>query len=251
MLSRSNLIVPALVDEEIRNTDQVDPGLARMNSRDSQCLTFRLVPNSSTDPKGTYVLAQLETYEHFARCFFFESPLNQGWIPPDISGVVPESLGGRLVPANLLPGSTDGPSPNIIHPRNHVEALDISISGSYCHISPSIQASLYWFIQGAAQLRLCCGLRFGKPIEQVIVMFFEDTSANYFTELPLLCWAPSETEVGDVISVVHGVKLPMILRPIQGHPKQYRIVGPCYVHGYMNGEVAEMEDLIPEDVMIA
>ena len=82
-------------------------------------------------------------------------------------------------------------------------------------------------------------------------MFFEDTSANYFTELPLLCWAPSETEVGDVISVVHGVKLPMILRPIQGHPKQYRIGGPCYVHGYMNGEVAEMEDLIPEDVMIA
>jgi hypothetical protein len=48
-----------------------------------------------------------------------------------------------------------------------------------------------------------------------------------------LAAVPYVTKVGDCIAVLAGGRLPFVLRPTGDH---YRLVGPCYVHGIMNGE---------------
>jgi len=47
---------------------------------------------------------------------------------------------------------------------------------------------------------------------------------------------PEEAEVGDEILAVYGARVPFVLRPVQG-TDEYRLVGECYVHGVMNGEL--------------
>jgi hypothetical protein len=47
---------------------------------------------------------------------------------------------------------------------------------------------------------------------------------------------PEEAEVGDVIMVVYGARVPFVFRPVPG-TENYRMVGECYVHGIMNGEL--------------
>lgn len=72
---------------------------------------------------------------------------------------------------------------------------------------------------------------------------------NIISESPLcvtlrgyLAGVPCTTEPGDEIVVLAGGKLPYILRPTKDY---YRLVGPCYVHGIMNGEAFpdDSEDL--------
>jgi hypothetical protein len=53
------------------------------------------------------------------------------------------------------------------------------------------------------------------------------------TEKGYLAAVPFVTKVGDFIAVLAGGRVPFVLRPIGDH---YRLVGPCYVHGIMNGE---------------
>jgi hypothetical protein len=53
-----------------------------------------------------------------------------------------------------------------------------------------------------------------------------------------LAAVPYTTEVGDCIALLAGGRLPFVLRSTGDH---YRLVGPCYVHGIMNGEA------FPED----
>lgn len=50
---------------------------------------------------------------------------------------------------------------------------------------------------------------------------------------------PAALEVGDVVCVLFGAKVPFCLRPILGG-KKYLLVGECYVHGLMKGEAMDM-----------
>ncbi|KAF4616233.1 hypothetical protein G7Y89_g15171 [Cudoniella acicularis] len=54
------------------------------------------------------------------------------------------------------------------------------------------------------------------------------TTANGY-----LAAVPYTAEVGDCITILAGRDHPFVLRPTRDH---YRLVGPCYVHGIMNGE---------------
>ncbi|GAB1310353.1 Ubiquitin-like protein [Madurella fahalii] len=47
---------------------------------------------------------------------------------------------------------------------------------------------------------------------------------------------PNEVRMGDLIAVVAGSRVPFVIRP-RPDGKSYRLVGPCYVHGMMNGEL--------------
>jgi hypothetical protein len=49
-----------------------------------------------------------------------------------------------------------------------------------------------------------------------------------------LAAVPCTTEAGDCIAILSGGNLPFVLRPNGG--ESYRLVGPCYVHGIMDGE---------------
>jgi hypothetical protein len=48
---------------------------------------------------------------------------------------------------------------------------------------------------------------------------------------------PAVMEVGDIVCVLFGGKMPFCLRQVGG---QYMLVGECYAHGLMKGEALEM-----------
>jgi hypothetical protein len=47
-----------------------------------------------------------------------------------------------------------------------------------------------------------------------------------------LASVPYTAKKGDCIAILSGGRVPFVLRPIGSH---YRLIGPCYVHGIMNG----------------
>jgi hypothetical protein len=57
------------------------------------------------------------------------------------------------------------------------------------------------------------------------------------TKKGLLGNGPKSVEAGDEVWVVHGAKVPFVLRPFAGgkDPKRFILVGEAYVHGYMDG----------------
>jgi hypothetical protein len=61
------------------------------------------------------------------------------------------------------------------------------------------------------------------------------------TKLGYLCMAPFDTQIGDEIVVLYDCHVPVILRWEEDH---YRFIGTCYVHGIMNGKVAEKRGLV-------
>jgi hypothetical protein len=54
-------------------------------------------------------------------------------------------------------------------------------------------------------------------------------------------WAPQGTQIGDELCVVFGFATPFAIRKVKdgnaGNPAQYRVLGACYLHDYMDGEV--------------
>jgi len=48
---------------------------------------------------------------------------------------------------------------------------------------------------------------------------------------------PQASQEGDVVCVLAGSRMPMVLRPAA---TGFRVVGPCYMHGIMQGEAAAM-----------
>jgi hypothetical protein len=57
-----------------------------------------------------------------------------------------------------------------------------------------------------------------------------------------VCLVPHLTLVGDLIVVVPGVHRPIILRPAESG--QWDLVGSCYVHGIMAGEIWELGEQV-------
>ena len=60
--------------------------------------------------------------------------------------------------------------------------------------------------------------------------------------------APSRTRAGDVVCVIKGANVPFILRP-RGENK-YILVGECYFHGIMHGEVMLRKDLDIKEISL-
>jgi hypothetical protein len=47
---------------------------------------------------------------------------------------------------------------------------------------------------------------------------------------------PQSVESYDLICILYGSQVPFVLRPKNGH---YQLIGECYVHGKMDGEVIQ------------
>jgi len=43
----------------------------------------------------------------------------------------------------------------------------------------------------------------------------------------------------DVVAVLFGSTTPFVVRRVVGMAKRYKLVGECYVHGIMDGELVE------------
>ena len=61
---------------------------------------------------------------------------------------------------------------------------------------------------------------------------------------------PRGTQLGDQICVFMGAPLPFVLR-LQENSDSYLLIGECYVHGLMEGETLNMEDMKVEEIIIA
>ena len=70
-------------------------------------------------------------------------------------------------------------------------------------------------------------------------MLVNDSTSLCITAEGYLAAVPCTAQIGDCIVLLAGGGYPFVLRPSGAH---YRFIGPCYVHGIMNGE-ASPEDL--------
>ncbi|KAK6439637.1 hypothetical protein LTR95_004150 [Oleoguttula sp. CCFEE 5521] len=63
---------------------------------------------------------------------------------------------------------------------------------------------------------------------------------------------PTESHVGDVISILYGCTVPCLLRESPWVPGSYRPVGECYVYGLMDGEAitCRSEEALERDKMV-
>jgi hypothetical protein len=61
-----------------------------------------------------------------------------------------------------------------------------------------------------------------------------DAVAFIVTQGGLIGLAPPSTQQGDLIAVVNRSAYPFVVPPVQG-TGFYLLVGPCYIHGIMNG----------------
>ena len=63
-----------------------------------------------------------------------------------------------------------------------------------------------------------------------------------------LAWVPRRTQPGDIFCVFLGAKVPHLLRPIADG--RYKLVGECYLHDCMNGEVMEADQYPIEEFVL-
>ncbi len=62
-----------------------------------------------------------------------------------------------------------------------------------------------------------------------------------------LAQVPKDAVAEDVICIISGAVVPFALRPID---KGYRLIGQCYLHGYMEGEVFRDPDMVEQDIVL-
>jgi hypothetical protein len=58
----------------------------------------------------------------------------------------------------------------------------------------------------------------------------------FFTKQGQLGLAPGAARELDLVAIVHGSKTPLVLRRVEGLEGEYRVVGQCYLNGWMYGE---------------
>ncbi|KAH7041462.1 heterokaryon incompatibility protein-domain-containing protein, partial [Microdochium trichocladiopsis] len=70
-----------------------------------------------------------------------------------------------------------------------------------------------------------------------------------FTSHGYVCLVPPGTVPGDRVAIVPGLSVPVVVRPVPGSGldrrsvDEFQLVGECYVHGIMDGEMADPERL--------
>jgi hypothetical protein len=66
-------------------------------------------------------------------------------------------------------------------------------------------------------------------------------SRSFFvSRLGRIGWVPFRTRAGDQICVFQGMRIPLVVRP---HGYRWEIIGACYVHGLMDGEIWNLSGL--------
>lgn len=56
----------------------------------------------------------------------------------------------------------------------------------------------------------------------------------------------SEAKTGDLVCILFGCSVPIVLRRVEDNEKVYKVVGPCYLHGVMNGEAMSWGKTVTE-----
>ena len=62
-----------------------------------------------------------------------------------------------------------------------------------------------------------------------------------------VCQIPEIAQRGDFICIIAGVRVPLTLRKMEGG---YKLLGQCYLHGFMKGEILSMSEYHEQDIVI-
>jgi len=130
-------------------------------------------------------------------------------------------------------GRGDGPSRLVDSARpwfeKHIEGF-ANPGSLITRAKNTIREMFYYGIDLGFQsslLRACLGRRF------------------FMTERGFMGIGPMNTRQGDVVVVVLGLPIPFVLRQVEGSdPVIYNLVGECYVHGIMDGELVERQSVL-------
>jgi hypothetical protein len=69
------------------------------------------------------------------------------------------------------------------------------------------------------------------------------------TSMGYICLLPLATKIGDEVAIFHGCDTPFVIR--RSEPAQlYKLIGECYVHGMMQGELFENPRFSIENIAI-
>jgi Heterokaryon incompatibility protein (HET) len=63
-----------------------------------------------------------------------------------------------------------------------------------------------------------------------------------------LAWVPGRAQTGDVLCIFLGAKVPHLLRLVADG--RYKLIGACYLHNYMSGEVIEADQLTVQEFVL-
>jgi hypothetical protein len=61
---------------------------------------------------------------------------------------------------------------------------------------------------------------------------------------------PKATEIGDIVIIISGGRLPFLLRKSEMLLDSHRLVGEYYVHGIMDGEGLHLKDVVKKDIIL-
>jgi hypothetical protein len=67
-----------------------------------------------------------------------------------------------------------------------------------------------------------------------------DSRRFFVSENGRFGWVPLRTNIGDLVCVFRGMRIPVIMRP---RGDRWEFIGACYVHGWMDGEVWDIDGL--------
>jgi hypothetical protein len=112
----------------------------------------------------------------------------------------------------------------------------------------------FGWVNPEAQFRMMVGHMANRKGAQMVNI--KDSGLRYYALVPSIC------RLGDHVVLVGGVTTPLILRPTgkvtiqseDGQPKTiptWELIGDCYVHGIMKGELWETREIDREDMWVA
>jgi hypothetical protein len=58
----------------------------------------------------------------------------------------------------------------------------------------------------------------------------------FMTDNLQLGMTPSAAKIGDQIAIIHGSKVPCVLREVESESGEYRVISQCYLDGWMYGK---------------
>ncbi|KAI8935043.1 hypothetical protein NX059_008707 [Plenodomus lindquistii] len=135
-------------------------------------------------------------------------------------------------------------------PEEYIELLDLPLRERYSNALPSRGARAFsrFLTQNAALV--VCGSKLDHYFTSSASEFpttgadalervwrFTRTQRLVTTSSGRIGMAPNEILKGDMACVVPGADVPLLLRPTGDQSGLVRLVGSCYVHGVMDGEV--------------
>lgn len=110
------------------------------------------------------------------------------------------------------------------------------------HVDPNPETELGSKIQTLAANQRDAAMGFMEDQKLVIKLISGVSLRRRFalTDDGYMAVVPPGSEPGDMVCIVHGIGIPILLRPLPEHGVDaYAWVGECYVHGMMDGEMMD------------